>query len=529
MPHEIAFDRLGHLYIAERDSHVVRKVEAGTGRLSTVAGTGTAGFSGDGGPAAGAALRQPHSVAIAPDGRLLICDVGNHRLRAVDLAPAPSRRSAAPASAGRRRTARRWPSAPLDGPRAVAVGADGTIYLALREGNAIHRITPQRRDHPPPGRDRDAGLHRRRRAGAPGHARRPEGPRHQRPRPLRRRHREPRDPAHRPGHRRHHHRARHRHARRRPGRRSAALRAGAPARRLRRARRRALRRRQRSAPHPRNSTRETGGGPPMDNGRMDTPRGDHDEDDIRELWDRLADEWQIQVGDEGDANRRLNSDPVLWDLARRRRGPPRARRGLRHGLPDAAARAARRPGHRHRRVLADDRAGARGEPGSSTSASTRAPTLATIDDGAVDAVVANYVVMDMPDLAATMTAFGRVLRPGGIAVLVFSHPCFPQARATVNAPGGRRRLPLAVPVLRAAHLHRPALEALHLALRLLPPAALGLLEGVPRRRLRRRRIRGAADRARPPCAGREPAPARRLPDAPLLGGVQAAEVFGHRA
>ena len=47
---------------------------------------------------------------------------------------------------------------------------------------------------------------------------------------------------------------------------------------------------------------------------MDTPRGDHDEDDIRELWDRLADEWQIQVGDEGDANRRLNSDPVLWHL-----------------------------------------------------------------------------------------------------------------------------------------------------------------------------------------------------------------------
>ena len=85
MPHEIAFDRLGHLYIAERDSHVVRKVDAGTGRLSTVAGLGTPGFSGDGGPAACAALRQPHSVAIAPDGRLLICDVGNHRLRAVDL------------------------------------------------------------------------------------------------------------------------------------------------------------------------------------------------------------------------------------------------------------------------------------------------------------------------------------------------------------------------------------------------------------------------------------------------------------
>jgi hypothetical protein len=43
--------------------------------------------------------------------------------------------------------------------------------------------------------------------------------------------------------------------------------------------------------------------------------------------------------------------------------------------------------------------------------------------------------MDVPDLTATMAAFNRVLRPGGIAVLVFSHPCFPQGRATVS---GRR-------------------------------------------------------------------------------------------
>ena len=144
MPHEIAFDRAGHLYIAERDSHVVRKVDAGTGRLSTVAGVGTPGFSGDGGPAARAALRQPHSVAIAPDGRLLICDVGNHRLRAVDPGTGDDqddRREQA--NAGRRPDGATLADAPLDGPRAVAVADDGTIYLALREGNAVHRITPR--------------------------------------------------------------------------------------------------------------------------------------------------------------------------------------------------------------------------------------------------------------------------------------------------------------------------------------------------------------------------------------------------
>jgi len=142
MPHEIAFDRRGHLYIAERDNHVVRKVDAATGRLSTLAGTGTAGFSGDGGQAARATLRQPHSVSMAPDGRLLICDVGNHRLRAVDLDTGVI--ATIGGTGERRPTPDGAPlsGTPLDGPRAVAVDGDGTIYLALREGNAIHRIAP---------------------------------------------------------------------------------------------------------------------------------------------------------------------------------------------------------------------------------------------------------------------------------------------------------------------------------------------------------------------------------------------------
>jgi streptogramin lyase len=50
MPHEIQFDPSGNLYIAERDNHVIRKVDVKTGIISTVAGTGIPGFSGDGGP-----------------------------------------------------------------------------------------------------------------------------------------------------------------------------------------------------------------------------------------------------------------------------------------------------------------------------------------------------------------------------------------------------------------------------------------------------------------------------------------------
>ena len=142
MPHEIAFDARGHLYIAERDNHVVRKIDGATGVISTLAGTGVAGFSGDGGAASQAQLRQPHSIAIDRDGRLLVCDVGNHRIRAVNLAAGTIETIGG--------TGERLPTpdgaqlhgTPLNGPRTMVVDRDGSIYLALREGNAIYRITP---------------------------------------------------------------------------------------------------------------------------------------------------------------------------------------------------------------------------------------------------------------------------------------------------------------------------------------------------------------------------------------------------
>src|SRR5437588_2602605 len=85
MPHELRFDRLGNLYVAERDNHVIRRIDARTRVISTVAGTGAPGFSGDGGPAVKAQLRQPHSILFDRDGTLLICDIGNHRIRRLRL------------------------------------------------------------------------------------------------------------------------------------------------------------------------------------------------------------------------------------------------------------------------------------------------------------------------------------------------------------------------------------------------------------------------------------------------------------
>src|SRR5881409_3416163 len=84
-PHEIRFDKAGNIFVAERDNHVIRKIDRKTKRISTLAGTGEAGFSGDGAPAEKAQLRQPHSIAFDPQGNLLICDIGNHRIRRVDM------------------------------------------------------------------------------------------------------------------------------------------------------------------------------------------------------------------------------------------------------------------------------------------------------------------------------------------------------------------------------------------------------------------------------------------------------------
>jgi sugar lactone lactonase YvrE len=141
MPHEIQFDAAGHLYIAERDNHVVRRVHAGTGTISTFAGSGRSGFSGDGGHASAAQLRAPHSIAIDPAGRhLLVCDTGNHRIRRVESATGRIETYAGTGATEPTPDDAPRSGTPLNGPRAMAFDAAGTLYVALRQGNAVHRI-----------------------------------------------------------------------------------------------------------------------------------------------------------------------------------------------------------------------------------------------------------------------------------------------------------------------------------------------------------------------------------------------------
>lgn len=136
-PHEIRWDASNNLYIVERDNHTVRRIAGRTGLVTTLAGNGEPGFSGDGRQAVLSQLRQPHSIAFDSRGNLLICDIGNQRLRRVEadtgIMSTLSGTGAADATPD---------SGPLEGtallgPRSIDTDRDGNAYLVLREGNAV--------------------------------------------------------------------------------------------------------------------------------------------------------------------------------------------------------------------------------------------------------------------------------------------------------------------------------------------------------------------------------------------------------
>lgn len=144
-PHEIRFDADRNLFVDERDAHVVRRIDAKTGVVSTFAGTGVAGFSGDGGSANKAQFRQPHSIAFDQSGNLLVCDIQNSRIRAVNLKTGIISTYAGTGERGVAPDEGPLEGAALNGPRSIDTDTDGNVYLALREGNAVFKIERQTR------------------------------------------------------------------------------------------------------------------------------------------------------------------------------------------------------------------------------------------------------------------------------------------------------------------------------------------------------------------------------------------------
>ncbi len=137
LPSAIAYDAAGNLYIAETGSHVIRKVDT-TGKITTVAGTGTQGFSGDGGPAAAALLDSPQGLAFG-GGNLFIADTHNHRIRKLNLATGQIT-TIAGSTAGFSGDNGPATAAQLNLPTALALDGSNNLYIADTRNHRIRRV-----------------------------------------------------------------------------------------------------------------------------------------------------------------------------------------------------------------------------------------------------------------------------------------------------------------------------------------------------------------------------------------------------
>jgi len=139
-PAGLALDAQGNLYIADNGNNRIRKVGL-DGTISTVAGSGTAGFSGDGGPALRAQLNGPTGVVVDAAGTVFIADTGNNRVRRVtpDGIITTVAGSGAKGFSGDGDTAIK---AQLSGPTGVAIGPDGALYIADSGNDRIRKVSP---------------------------------------------------------------------------------------------------------------------------------------------------------------------------------------------------------------------------------------------------------------------------------------------------------------------------------------------------------------------------------------------------
>ncbi len=141
-PYEVRFHEGGDMYWVERLNHIVRKMDSDTGIVSTVAGTGKPGFSGDGGKAEKAMMNEPHSIQFDAAGdHLYICDIKNHRVRILDIQAGEIETFCGNGNPGETKDgAEIGTNISLKGPRALDISPDGDLWLATREGNQVFRL-----------------------------------------------------------------------------------------------------------------------------------------------------------------------------------------------------------------------------------------------------------------------------------------------------------------------------------------------------------------------------------------------------
>ena len=139
-PHEIRFDRDGKLYIADASNNAIRRYDPQTGLIATYAGTGHPGYAGDGREANQAELKSPISLQFDPAGNLFIADIGNHVIRRVAAKTGLITTIAGTGKAGNTPDGAPVTGTPLNGPRSLDFDREGTLWLITREGNQLLRL-----------------------------------------------------------------------------------------------------------------------------------------------------------------------------------------------------------------------------------------------------------------------------------------------------------------------------------------------------------------------------------------------------
>ena len=139
-PHALALDGGGSLLVVDANNHRVRRVAASTGIITTVVGTGVAGFSGDGGPARSATLYRPTGLALDGGGNMLIADTDNHRIRLVNLSTGIITTLAGTGMGGFNGDGGPATSAWLYRPHGLALDGSGNLLVADRHNHRIRQI-----------------------------------------------------------------------------------------------------------------------------------------------------------------------------------------------------------------------------------------------------------------------------------------------------------------------------------------------------------------------------------------------------
>ncbi|WP_162537524.1 choice-of-anchor D domain-containing protein [Granulicella sp. WH15] len=140
-PHCLALDSAGNLYVSDSANNRVRKISASTGLITTVAGNGTAGFSGDGGPAISAELNSPYGLAFDKAGNLYVADSSNNRIRMVAASSGTITTVAGTGTHGFSGDGGAAIHAEMGSPFGVAVDSTGNLYIGDFQNERIREVT----------------------------------------------------------------------------------------------------------------------------------------------------------------------------------------------------------------------------------------------------------------------------------------------------------------------------------------------------------------------------------------------------